>query len=59
MMATSVDEAMQDAYEQEYGYDQTVYCDHCPNSAVVRFWQDEAVYASDLECECGGRFAAQ
>lgn len=58
-MTTSVDEAMKDAWEQEHGYDQTVYCETCPESAVVRFWEDEAVYASDLECGCGGRFEVQ
>jgi hypothetical protein len=50
---------MKDAWEQEHGYNQEVFCDNCPESAVVRFWEGEAVYASDLDCECGGRFEVQ
>jgi hypothetical protein len=54
-VSLSVDEAMQDAYELEHGYDQEVRCDNCQKSTFVRFWEGEAVYASDLDCDCGGR----
>jgi hypothetical protein len=58
-MTTTPDELLQDAYEEKHGYDQEVTCDNCPEVAVVRFWEGEAVYASDLDCDCGGRFRVE
>lgn len=53
-MTWVLDEAQQDAYEAELGYEQEVRCCQCGEGFIRRFWEGDPVDESSMTCHCGG-----
>jgi len=53
-VTTSLDEALQDAWESNHPYVEEVRCPDCGKEVDVRFMDGEPIEGSLMRCPCGG-----